>query len=140
VVEEGIGREVVDSAIKVHTALGPGLLEHAYESCLEYELLLRGLCVRRQLPMPLRYKGVAMDVGYRIDLLVDAKVVIELKAADRILPIHAAQLLTYLRLGSYRLGFVLNFNTVHMRDGIKRVVNGLGFAAGLSESERCTRT
>ena len=88
--EHAISREVVDAAIQVHTALGPGLLEAAYEACLEHELEGRSLAVQRQVPMPLRYKDVVLDIGYRIDLLVDNAVVIELKAAERILPIHAA--------------------------------------------------
>jgi len=130
--ENDIAREVVDSAIKVHSALGPGLLETAYEGCLEHELLLRGLTARTQVPIPVRYKGASIDVGYRIDLLIDEKVVVELKAVEKLLPIHASQLLTYLRLGGYKLGLVLNFNTVHMRDGIKRVVNGLDIPSELS--------
>ena len=130
--ENEISREIVDSAIKVHTALGPGLLETAYEGCLEYELSLRGLSVKTQVPVPVRYKGASIDVGYRIDLLVGEKVVVELKAVEKLLPIHAAQLLTYLRLGSYKLGLILNFNTVHLRDGIKRVVNGLNIQSELS--------
>jgi len=123
--ENEVAREIVDSAIKVHSALGPGLLEGAYEACLEYELSLRDLVVKAQVPLPVRYKGASIDVGYRIDLLVAEQVVVELKAVEKLLPIHAAQLLTYLKLGGYKLGLVLNFNTIHMRDGIKRVVNGL---------------
>lgn len=101
----------------VHSALGPGLLEGAYEACLEYELKQRKLAVRRQVPLPLHYRDVVLDLGYRVDLLV--------KSTERILPIHAAQLLSYLRLSHCKLGYVLNFNSMHMRDGIKRVVNGL---------------
>ena len=130
--ENDISREIVDSAIKVHSALGPGLLETAYEGCLEHELSLRSLTVKTQVPIPVRYKGVSIDVGYRIDLLIGEKVVIELKAVEKLLPIHASQLLTHLRLGSYKLGLLLNFNTVHMRDGIKRVVNGLNIPSELS--------
>jgi GxxExxY protein len=123
--ENEIAREIVDSAIKVHSALGPGLLESAYERCLEHELSLRGLECKAQVPFPVRYKGTSIDVGYRVDLLVSDRVVIELKVVEKLLPIHASQLLTYLRLSRCKLGLVLNFNTVHMRDGIKRVVNGL---------------
>ena len=123
--EEEIGREIVDSAIKVHTALGPGLLETAYESCIEYELTLRKLSVKKQVPMPLHYREVVLDVGFRVDLLVEDRVLIELKTVQKLLPVHVAQLLSYLRLGNYKLGFLLNFNTLHMRDGIKRVVNGM---------------
>ena len=122
---EAIAREIVDSAIKVHTRLGPGMLESAYEACIEYELVQRSLAVKKQIPMPVRYGDLAIDIGYRLDLVVEDAVVIELKSVKRLLPIHTAQLLSYLRAGDYRLGFLLNFNTVHMRDGIKRVVNRL---------------
>ena len=122
---EAIAREIVDSAIKVHTRLGPGMLESAYEACIEYELVQRSLAVKKQMPMPVRYGDLAIDIGYRLDLVVEDAVVIELKSVKRLLPIHTAQLLSYLRAGDYRLGFLLNFNTVHMRDGIKRVVNRL---------------
>jgi len=122
---EAIAREIVDSAIRVHTRLGPGMLESAYEACIEYELNQRSLGVKKQIPMPVRYDNLAIDIGYRLDLVVENAVVIELKSVKRLLPIHTAQLLSYLRVGNYRLGFLLNFNTVHMRDGIKRVVNRL---------------
>lgn len=122
---EAIAREIVDSAIKVHTRLGPGMLESAYEACIEYELVQRSLAVKKQIPMPVRYGDLAIDIGYRLDLVVEDAVVIELKSVKRLLPIHTAQLLSYLRAGDYRVGFLLNFNTVHMRDGIKRVVNRL---------------
>ena len=118
-----ISQAVIDSAMRVHTKLGPGLLESAYEACLIYELTRRGLGAAQQVPLALRYDDLQLDVGYRIDVLVDQKVVLELKAIERLLPIHAAQLLSYLRLGNYQLGFLLNFNTVHLRDGIRRVVN-----------------
>lgn len=122
---ELIAREIVDTAIRVHTRLGPGMLEGAYEACIEYELNKRSLAVKKQVPMPLRYDDVVIDVGYRLDLLVEDAVVIELKTIRQLLPVHKAQLLSYLRAGDYRLGFLLNFSTVHMRDGIKRVVNRL---------------
>jgi len=122
---EEIAREIVDSAIRIHTRLGPGMLEAAYEACLEYELTKRSLMVRKQVPMPLRYDDLTLDVGYRIDMVIEDAVLIELKTVQQLLPVHKAQLLTYLRSGDYRLGFLLNFNTVHMRDGIKRVVNQL---------------
>ena len=121
--EEAISRQVVDSAIKVHTALGCGLLESVYEVCLAHELTVRGLCVRKQVAMPVQYYGVTLDAGYRLDLLIDDKVVVEIKAVERMLPLYAAQLLTYLKLGGYKLGLLLNFNTIHLRDGIRRVVN-----------------
>ncbi len=122
---EPIAREIVDTAIRVHTRLGPGMLEGAYEACVEYELGRRSLRVRKQVPMPLRYDDLTLDIGYRLDLLVEDAVVVELKSVQQLLPIHTAQLLSYLRAGDYRIGFLLNFNTVHMRDGIKRVVNRL---------------
>lgn len=122
--QERIASEIVDTAIKVHTKLGPGLLEGAYEACVVYELTKRGLIVRSQVPMPVRYDDIVLDIGYRLDILVENEVVLELKAIEKFMPIHSAQLLSYLRLGNYRIGFLLNFNTVHMRDGIKRVING----------------
>lgn len=122
---ETIAREIVDSAIRVHTRLGPGMLESAYEACMEYELGKRSLAVKRQVPMPLRYDDLMLDIGYRLDLVVEDAVVIELKSVQQQLPIYTAQVLSYLRAGDYRMGFLLNFNTVHMRDGIKRVVNRL---------------
>ncbi|MGE5525073.1 MAG: GxxExxY protein [Rhodospirillaceae bacterium] len=126
---EGIAREIVDSAIRVHTNLGPGMLESAYEACLAYELGKRGFAVKNQVPMPIRYDDMTLDVGYRLDLLVDDKVVVELKCVERLLPIHGAQLLSYLRAGDYRLGLLLNFNSVHLRDGMKRVINKRGHSA-----------
>ena len=122
--KERIASEIVDTAIKVHTKLGPGLLESAYQACVVYELIRRGLTAESQVPMPVRYDDIVLDIGYRVDVLVQGAVVVELKCIDRFLPIHSAQLLSYLRLGNYRLGFLLNFNTVHMRDGVKRVING----------------
>ena len=122
---EPIAREIVDTAIRVHTRLGPGMLEGAYEACVEYELCRRSLRVRKQVPVPLHYDDLTLDIGYRLDLLVEDAVVVELKSVQQLLPIHTAQLLSYLRAGDYRVGFLLNFNTVHMRDGIKRVVNRL---------------
>ena len=121
--EEEISRQIVDSAIKVHTALGCGLLEGVYEACLAHELTIRGLCVRKQVAIPVQYKDVTLDAGYRLDLLVDEKVVVEIKAVEKMVPLHAAQLLTYLKLGGYKLGLLLNFNTIHLRDGIRRVAN-----------------
>jgi GxxExxY protein len=120
---ECIGREIVDSAIRVHTKLGPGMLESAYEACLAYELSKRGFGVKNQVPMPIRYDDVSLDVGYRLDLLVDDAVVVELKCASQLLRVHAAQVLSYLRAGDYRLGFLLNFGALHMREGIKRIAN-----------------
>ena len=123
--EDGIGKLIVPATMQVHTALGAGLLESAYEACLAYELAKHGLIVERQVSMPVVYASVRLDVGYRIDLLLERKVVVEIKSVDRVIPAHLAQILTYLKLGGYKLGFLLNFNVAHMRDGIKRVANGL---------------
>lgn len=114
---------VVDSAIRVHTALGCGLLENVYETCLAYELTKRGWKVQRQVVMPVHYEETILDMGYRLDLLVGDKVVVEVKAVEKILAIHRAQLLSYLRLGGFKVGLLLNFNTAHLREGIKRIVN-----------------
>jgi GxxExxY protein len=122
---EEIGALVVDSAIKVHSALGPGLLESAYRACLAHELKMRGLDVSQENPLPIRYEGKEINVGYRIDLLLDQKVIVELKAVERLLPIHTAQVPSCLKLSGYKLGFLINFNVPHLRDGIKRIVNGL---------------
>jgi len=122
---EAIGKEIVDSAIRVHTHVGPGMLESAYEACIAHELGKRSLVVRKQVPLPLRYDDLELDIGFRLDLVVEDAVVIELKSVSQLLAIHTAQLLSYLRAGNYRLGFLLNFNSIHMRDGIKRIVNQL---------------
>ncbi len=123
--ENEIGEMLLGCAIRVHSALGPGLLESAYEACLLYELEKAGLKATRQVPVPLMYNEVELDVGYRIDLLVEEIVIVEVKAVEQLLPIHTAQLLSYLRLSGRKLGYLLNFNTVQMRKGIKRVVNNL---------------
>jgi len=114
---------VVDAAIKVHTALGPGLLEGAYEGCLVHELRKRGHLAVQQLALPILYDGVCIDLGYRIDLLVDGGVVVEVKSVGKLAPIHNAQLLSYLKHGSYKVGLLLNFNVPHLKDGIRRIVN-----------------
>ena len=123
--EEAAARQVLDSAMKVHTALGPGLLESAYEVCLDYELSKRGINVSKQVPIAVRYDGIQLELGYRLDLLVDSKVVVEVKAIEKLLPLHHAQLLSYLKLGGYKIGLLLNFHALHLRDGIKRIVNGI---------------
>lgn len=123
--ENEIGEILLGCAIKVHTALGPGLLESTYEACLIHELAKAGLKADRQVALPVVYDGVQLDAGYRIDVLVANLVVVELKVSERILPLHSAQLLSYLKLSDKRLGYLLNFNVVHMRQGIKRVVNHL---------------
>jgi GxxExxY protein len=113
---------VIGAAIEVHRALGPGLLESAYGACLFHELSMRGISFRKELDLPLSYKGVKLDCGYRLDLVADDHVVVELKAVEQITPIHEAQLLTYLRLSGLRVGLLLNFNVAMMRDGITRRV------------------
>ncbi|MBI4383472.1 MAG: GxxExxY protein [Nitrospinae bacterium] len=120
-----ISGEIVDAAMKVHSALGPGLLESAYEACLKYELGKRGLQVQSQLTLPVAYDGIEIDAGYRVDLLVENTVVVELKAVDKTAPIHEAQLLSYLKLSGKRLGLLINFNVLRLKDGIKRMANGL---------------
>ncbi len=120
--EESLTEEIIGAAIEVHRHLGPGLLESAYEECLCHELSLRGFSFERQKPLPLQYKGIKLDCGYRVDLLVEGKVVLELKCADSITPVHEAQLLTYLRLSGAKVGLILNFHVAAMRDGIKRRV------------------
>jgi GxxExxY protein len=122
---EEVARQIVDAAIKVHRALGPGLLESAYQKCLAYELRKRGLRVECEVLQPVIYEDVKIDAGYRIDILVEDCVIIENKAVEKLLPIHQAQLLTYLKLRDYRLGFLLNWNVPLMKHGIKRMVNNL---------------
>lgn len=123
--ENEIATIVVDVCYQVHKALGPGLLEGAYEAVLEYELMSRGLRVVRQAPMPLIWKEVSVVVGYRADFLVEDKVIIEIKSIDGLPPVHFKQLLTYLRASDLRLGILVNFNEEWIKDGIKRVVNRL---------------
>lgn len=117
-------RPVIEAAMKVHSILGPGLLEAAYVSCIEHELRLRGIAVRSQAPIPVIYDGVELEIGYRADLLVEDDVIVEVKCVNKFAPIHEAQLLTYLRLSHRRIGLLINFHTAHLRDGIKRMVNG----------------
>jgi GxxExxY protein len=114
---------VLDAAIRIHRALGPGLLESAYLICLLHELTARGLRLERQKPVPLVYRGVTIDCAYRADMVVEAQVLVEVKALDVLAPIHSRQLRTYLRLGDYRVGLLLNFGAATMRQGIVRVVN-----------------
>ncbi len=123
--ENEIGKIVVDSAIKVHKSLGPGLLESAYEACLAYELKKRIRDIQTQVGLPLIYDEVKLDMGYRLDIFIEGKVIIELKAVEKILPIHKAQIISYLKLSGCKLGFLLNFNVNRMKDGIKRIVNNL---------------
>ncbi len=115
---------IIGAAIEVHRTLGPGLLESAYEECMAYELQLRGFAFERQSPLPVVYKGVKLDCGYRIDLLVENLVIVELKTVEALAPIHEAQLLTYLRMRGLWLGLLINFNTPVLKRGLKRLVNG----------------
>lgn len=114
--------KLIGFAIEVHRELGPGLLESAYEECLAWELNQAGLAVRRQVPLPVVYKGIKLDCGYRLDLLVEERLIVELKAVDVLLPIHEAQLLTYLKLARFPTGLLINFNVPLLRDGVKRMV------------------
>lgn len=113
---------ILNCAYKVHSSLGPGLLESAYEECLHYELEKVGLVVIKQKPMPLIYKEKKLDLGYRIDLFVESKVIIEIKSVDALNPVHFAQLMTYLKLSKCRIGFLINFNVASLKDGIKRII------------------
>lgn len=122
---EEVAKIIVDSAIKVHRALEPGLLESAYQQCHAYELRKRGLKVETEVVLPIAYDGQEIDAGYRIDELVEDRVIVENKAVESILPIHEAQLLTYLKLRKCKIGFLLNWNVPLMKQGIKRMVNGL---------------
>ena len=115
-------REIMDCAFKVHSFLGPGLLESSYEECMYYEILSRELRVEKQKPMPLIYEKVKLEIGYRLDLIVENKVIVEIKSVDCLNPIHTAQLLTYLRLSECKIGFLMNFNVESMKDGIKRYI------------------
>lgn len=124
-VENELSQIVIGSAIKVHTALGPGLLESAYEECLYYELVKGGLKVEKQKALPLIYEEIKLEVGYRLDLIVEDKVIIEIKACDGLNDVHLAQVLTYLKLSNVKLGLLINFNVSRVKDGIKRVVNNL---------------
>ncbi|OGU68721.1 MAG: GxxExxY protein [Stygiobacter sp. RIFOXYC12_FULL_38_8] len=117
-----ITKEIIGAAIEVHKQLGPGMLESAYEECLCYELSLRGLKVERQKPIPVVYKEIKLDCGYRTDLLVENEVVVELKAQDVILPVHEAQILTYLRFANKKIGLLINFNVTVLKNGIRRFI------------------
>lgn len=117
--------QIIDSAMRVHSLLGPGLLESAYEACILHELRRRGLTVESQVSLPITYDGVLIETGYRIDLLVEGNIIVELKAIEKLLPIHQAQLLSYLKLSGRKVGLLINFNVVHLKDGIIRLVNNL---------------
>jgi GxxExxY protein len=123
--EDEISRIIIGCAIKLHRELGPGLLESSYVHCLNYELIKAGLVVEREKALPLVYSEVRLDCGYRIDLLVEEKVILEIKAVEALNAVHTAQVITYLKLSGCRLGMLMNFNVALMKDGIKRVVNNL---------------
>ena len=117
-----ISGAVVDAAMKVHSALGPGLLESAYAACLKHELIKRGLKVACEVPLPIIYDGIKLEAGYRLDLVVEDTVVVELKAIEALAPIHQAQIISYLKLSGKPIGLLINFHTLHLKDGIKRFV------------------
>jgi GxxExxY protein len=123
--ENELSHLIIGAALEMHKILGPGLLESVYQVALTYDLRKLGLDVKSQVPMPLVYKGIKQEVGYRLDLLVEDKVIIELKAMEYIAPVHYAQLLTYLRLSDKKLGLLINFNSKYLKEGIHRVVNNL---------------
>jgi GxxExxY protein len=123
--ENAISNKVIGCAIEVHKKLGPGLLESAYQECLFYKMTKSGLWVEKEVPCPVVFEEVVLNHGYRIDLLVENKVVLELKTVDSIMDVHLAQILTYLKLGNYKLGLLINFNVSILKSGIKRIVNGL---------------
>ena len=122
-----VSHAIITAAMKVHTELGPGLLESTYTACLQYELSRTGLRSAAQVGLPVVYCGVKLDLGYRIDLLVEELVVVEIKSVEAISPVHQAQILSYLKLSGKSLGLLINFNVVHLKDGIKRFVNGTGW-------------
>jgi len=125
ITENEISTIVFDSALRVHRALGPGLLESAYEECLFYELKKTGLLIERQKPLPLNYEGVRMNIAYRVDIIIENKVILELKVVEALNDVHLAQILTYLKLSECKLGMLINFNVSLLKNGVRRVVNKL---------------
>ena len=123
--ENELSHKIIGLSIEVHNALGPGLLESAYKECLYYKIAKSGLFVEKEKPMPLIFEEVKLDIGYRPDLIVENKLVLELKSVDALNDVHLAQVLTYLKLGNFKLGLLMNFNVVRIKDGIKRIVNNL---------------
>ncbi len=123
--ENELATIIIGSAIEVHTAFGPGLLESVYKECLFYKIKQRGLAVEKEKPMPLLLEEVRLECGYRIDLVIENKVIVEVKSVESLADIHLAQILTYLRLSTCKLGLLINFNVLHLKDGIRRVVNHL---------------
>lgn len=139
--ENEIGKEVVDAAVKIHSALGPGLLESVYEAVLAKELERRGFSVARQVAVPIEYEGMGFDEGFRADIIVEKKVILELKSVEQMSKVHHKQLFTYLKLKELKLGYLLNFGAPLMKDGIKRMINGLednklGVFGALRESKK----
>ena len=122
--ENEISNKVIGLAIEVHKVLGPGLLESAYKECLFYKIIQSGMFAEKEKPMPLIFEDVKLEIGYRIDILVENKLVIETKSVEALNDVHLAQTLTYMKLGNYKLGLLINFNVVLLKDGIKRVING----------------
>lgn len=120
--EEAVATAVVDSAIAVHRALGPGLLETVYEQCLAYELASRGIGIQRQVAVPVQYRDLRIEAGFRMDMLIGGCVIVEAKAVEKLLPVHAAQILTYLKLTGHRLGLLINFNVPLLKDGLRRLI------------------
>jgi GxxExxY protein len=120
---ESVGKKVLDAAYAVHTALGPGLLESAYEACLAYKLCQQQVLVETQVVLPITFEGVQIETGLRLDLLAGKMVIVELKSVETMIPLYEAQLLTYLKVTGLRLGYLINFNVAHLKDGIKRMVN-----------------
>jgi len=123
--ENELSRVVIGISMEVHTALGAGLLENAYKECLFYKLNKSGFYVEKEKPIPLIFEDIELEVGYRIDILVENKLVLEIKSVEALTDVHLAQTLTYLKLGNYKLGLLMNFNVVRLKDGLKRIVNGL---------------
>ncbi|WP_295668353.1 GxxExxY protein [uncultured Mucilaginibacter sp.] len=122
-IENDLATELIGSAITVHKTLGPGLLESAYKECLFYELISKGLYVEKERPLPLIYKEIRMDCGYRLDLLVENKIIVEIKAVEALNDIHLAQALTYLKVSGCKLGLLMNFNVLKIKDGVRRVIH-----------------
>jgi len=123
--EDELSKEIIGLAMEVHTALGPGLLENAYKECLFYKIRKEGFWVEKEKVMPLIFEGLALESGYRIDLLVEEKLVLEIKSVSALNDVHLAQILTYLKLGNYKLGLLMNFNVYRLKEGIRRIANGL---------------
>jgi GxxExxY protein len=124
-IENKIATSILDQAFKIHRELGPGLLESVYEKCLQYELIEAGLIAQTQVPVPMNYKTIHFDAGFRIDVLVENKVLVEIKSVESLAPVHFAQTLTYLKMKDLHLGILINFNTKLLKDGIHRIVNNL---------------